>query len=129
YLPAKAEVRVNEGNELTQGTVRAAGPCFSGERSLQRSGKGLHQASFPNCSEPLVLGSNAKLFAYVYLDSKDPPRAIMLQYHTDEWRVRANWGDADVIPYGNKGTPEKLQIGPLPELDQWVRLGVEASAM
>ena len=31
----------------------------------------------------------------------------MLQYHTDEWRNRANWGDADAIPYGAKGTTEK----------------------
>jgi hypothetical protein len=128
-FPAKAEVSVNEGNEINQWIVRTAGPVFSGERSLQRSGKGLHQTSFPNCAEPLVIGSSAKLFAYVYLDSKDPPKAIMLQYHTDEWRVRANWGDADAIPYGTKGTTEKLQMGPLPELDKWVRLEVDATAL
>src|SRR5882724_10873531 len=128
-FPAKAEVSVNEGNETNQWIVRAVGPVFSGDRSLQRSGKGLHQTSFPNCAEPLVIGSSAKLFAYVYLDSKDPPRAIMLQYHTDEWRVRANWGDADAIPYGTKGTTEKLQMGPLPQLDKWVRLEMDAAAL
>src|SRR6266850_2987164 len=128
-FPAKAEVSVNEGNESNQWIVRAVGPVFSGERALQRSGKGLHQTSFPNCAEPLIIGSSAKLFAYVYLDSKDPPKAIMLQYHTDEWRVRANWGDADAIPYGTKGTTEKLQMGPLPQLDKWVRLEVDATAL
>src|SRR6185436_16531284 len=77
----------------------------------------------------LVVGTADKFFAYVFVDPKDPPRAIMLQYHTDEWRTRANWGDADAIPYGTKGTTEKVQSGALPEAGKWVRLEVEATAL
>src|SRR5262249_18326992 len=39
---------------------------------------------------------------------------------------RANWGDADLIEFGTKGTPEKVQVGDLPEAGKWVRLEVEA---
>jgi hypothetical protein len=53
----------------------------------------------------------------------------MLQYHTDEWRNRANWGDPDVIPYGTKGTTEKVQMGVLPEAGKWVRLEVNAATI
>ena len=128
-FPAKADVGVNEGNEPNKWAGRADGPVFSGDRALLRSGKGLHQAYFTKCAEPLTVGSSTKLFAYVYLDSKNSPKSVMLQYHTDGWRVRANWGDPDAIPYGTKGTTEKLQMGPLPELDKWVRLEVDAAAL
>ena len=56
-------------------------------------------------------------------------KAIMLQYHTDEWRNRANWGDPDAIQYGAKGTTEKVQLGELPEAGKWVRLEVEAARL
>jgi len=127
-FPVKAEPVVNEGNEPNKWATGTEGQVFSGERSLVRSGKGLHQVSFPNCEAPLTFGTSGKLFAYVYLDPKDPPKAIMLQYHTDDWRFRANWGDADLIGYGKKGTTEKVQIGPLPETGKWVRLEVDTTA-
>src|SRR5207253_10760279 len=63
------------------------------------------------------------------IEPKDRPKAIMLQYHTDEWHTRANWGDEDAIVYGTKGTTEKLQMGPLPESGKWVRLEVEAAKL
>jgi len=76
----------------------------------------------------LTCGTGGKLFAYVFLDPKNPPKAIMLQYHTDDWRFRANWGDPDLIGYGTKGTTEKVQMGPLPEAGKWVRLEVDTSS-
>jgi hypothetical protein len=127
-FPSKAETVVNEGNEPNKWVTQAEGQVFSGEKSIYRSGKGLHQVAFPKCDSPLLCGTSGKLFAYIYLDPKNPPKSIMLQYHTDEWRLRANWGDADAIVYGKKGTPEKLQIGPLPEAGKWVRLEVDLTA-
>src|SRR5439155_23358768 len=59
----------------------------------------------------------------------NPPKAIMLQYHTSEWLHRANWGDEDAIPFGDKGTSKKLLLGALPATGQWVRLEVEASKL
>ena len=128
-FPAQAKVEVNDGNEPYHWVAKSDGPVFSGERSLRQSGKGLHQVYFASCEQPLSIRAGDKLFAYVYLDPKDPPRAIMLQYHTKEWQNRANWGDADVIEYGRKDTTEKVQSGDLPETGKWVRLEVEASRL
>jgi len=124
--PPKAEVRVNERNAPNKWVTRSDGPVWSGERAIRRSGKGVHQVSFAKCAEPLTIGAEAKLFAYVFLDPKDPPKAIMLQYHTDDWHNRANWGDEDAIPCGAKGTTEKVQMGALPEPGKWVRLEIDA---
>ena len=128
-FPAGAKLVVDSGNLTNQFVSREQGPVYSGERSVRRSGKGLHQVYFQDCPEPLTIQAGDKLFAYVYLDPKDPPKAIMLQYHTHNWDHRANWGDLDLIPYGEKKTPEKLEMGALPETGQWVRLEVEAAAL
>ncbi|PWU09470.1 MAG: hypothetical protein C5B50_27200 [Verrucomicrobia bacterium] len=124
--PAKSEVKTDAGDAANGWITKDKGPVFSGERSLRRSGTGLHQAYFTKAETPLTIGAGDKLFAYVFLDIKDPPKAIMLQYHTDEWRTRAIWGNQKLIPYGTDGTTEKLRIGNMPKKGQWVRLEVES---
>jgi hypothetical protein len=114
-------VSINDGNQTNQWVNKDGGPVFSGERSLLRAGKGLHQTFFTQGAEPLTVGAGDKFFTYVYLDPADPPKALMLQYHTQGWGNRGNWGDPDVIPYGTKGTFEKVQIGDLPETGKWIR--------
>jgi hypothetical protein len=128
-FPAQAQANVNDGNEPNQWIARSQGPVFSGERAIRRSGGGLHQVFFNQCANPLTVGAADRFFAYVYIDTTNRPKSIMLQYHTDEWRNRANWGDADAIVYGAKGTTEKVQVGDLPEPGKWVRLEVEASRL
>ena len=128
-FPAKAAMHF-DGTAITNRWItRQEGPVFSGERALLRSGQGLHQVHFNQGTEPLTVGQGDKVFAYVYLVPKDPPKALMLQYHTDQWRHRANWGDPDAIPYGTKATAEKLLLGALPETGKWTRLEVEAAAL
>ena len=130
-FPPKAEPKPNpnDSKEFSRWVKNSEGPVYSGERALQLSGKGLHQVSFDHSDQPLTLGAEASFFAYVYLDPKDPPKAIMLQFHTGEWRNRANWGDADAIDFGAKGTTEKVQMGSLPEVGKWVKLEVAASKL
>jgi len=128
-FPPKADVGVNEGNEPNKWITRDEGPVFSGEKSNKRSGKGLHQVFYSKSSKPFTVGSGDKFFVYVYLEPKDAPKSIMLQFHTDEWRNRANWGDEDAIPYGAKGTTEKVQVGALPETGKWIRLEIEAEKL
>ncbi len=126
-FPAGAQVNVNDGNPPNQWVGRGDGQVFSGERAIKRSGKGLHQVFFTGATQPLTVGPEDTLYAYVYVDPQDPPKAIMLQFHTDIWKYRANWGDEDVIPYGAKNSPEKLLMGPVPAVGKWVRLEVEVS--
>jgi hypothetical protein len=128
-FPLNAQVEVSRGNETNQWVSHEQGPVFSGERAIRRSGKGLHQIYFKEGAAPLTIGAGDKLFAYVYVEPKDPPKAIMLQYHTDNWDHRANWGDPDVIAFGKEGTPEKRDMGSLPEAGKWVRLEIDAGAI
>ncbi|HZR18488.1 MAG TPA: PSD1 and planctomycete cytochrome C domain-containing protein [Verrucomicrobiae bacterium] len=127
-FPTNTHVQVNQEKEPSKWVTRDQGPVYSGERSIRRSGKGIDQIYFEDAS-PLKAAAGDKFFAYVYLDPKDPPKAIMLQFHTDKWDHRANWGDIDAIDYGEKGTPEKRDMGALPETGKWVRLEVEAAAV
>jgi hypothetical protein len=124
-FPAGAEVK-SEGAPLR---VTEGDKVYSGARALVRTETGLGQDFFTKASQPLIVGKDDKLFAYVYLDPADPPKAIMLQFHTGEWAHRANWGDEDAIPFGEKGTPKKLQMGALPALGEWVRLEIEAAKL
>ena len=105
------------------------GKVHSGKRAIARTDKGLAQDFFTQATQPLLVGKNDKLFAYVFLDPADPPKAIMLQYHTSEWLHRANWGDEDAIPFGDKGTSKKLLLGALPKTGDWVRLDIDADKL
>jgi hypothetical protein len=49
----------------------------------------------------------------------------MLQWHNGDWEHRAFWG-ADIIPFGDTGTPSRMNAGPLPKPGTWVRLEVTA---
>ena len=100
---------------------------FSGKRAITRTDPGLAQDLFTNATSPLMVGNQDILFAYVYLDPTNMPQAIMLQFHRGEWLHRANWGDEEVIPFGDKGTAKKFLMGPLPKAGEWVRLEVKAA--
>ena len=101
---------------------------YSGSKSLQLKATGLSQVVLHEAQVGLQVGSGDKLFAYVYLDPANPPKEIMLQWHSDTWRHRAYWGD-NLIPWGAENTPERVKIGPLPEKGKWVRLEVDAAKL
>ena len=65
----------------------------------------------------LTAGTGDKLFANVYLDPKDKPKSIMLQFHKGGWNHRAVWGDYHAIEWGTKNGYEKVYMGPLPKAD------------
>ena len=91
--------------------------------------RGSNNAFFDNAARKLKLGEGDTLFAYVYLDPLDPPKEIMLQWHTGgAWSHRAYWGE-NLIPWGKDGTPERLRSGDLPPTGKWVRLEVEAKKL
>ena len=128
-FPAGAKAAVNASTAPTTWIDSAKGPVFSGKRALMRKGTGVAQDFFTDASQPLTPTATGKFFAHVYLDLLDPPKAIMLQFHTDGWKHRANWGDEEAINYGIKNTPEKVLMGKLPEAGKWVRLEVSAAKL
>ncbi len=104
-------------------------PVFSGTASLRNSAQGLNQRFFDNAVRKLEVGAGDSLFAYVYIDPANPPRELMLQWHTSGgWTHRAYWGE-NVIEWGANGTPERLRIGDLPAAKKWVRLDVPVARL
>ncbi len=103
-------------------------PVFSGKKALKRGGPAMAQDYFQEGAQPLEVPQNGKFFLSVYLDPSDPPEEVMIQFHTDQWKHRAVWGQ-DTIEFGAKGTTERYVAGPLPELAKWVRLEVPAEKM
>ncbi|MFM8579133.1 MAG: PSD1 and planctomycete cytochrome C domain-containing protein, partial [Planctomycetaceae bacterium] len=108
----------------------AAGELRAGARCLQRTASGVGQDFYAGNADPLVIASSSgdatELFAHVWIDPANPPRAVMLQYHTDAWKHRAIWGDPAAIEFGEAGTTSRFHAGPLPKAGEWVRLSVPA---
>jgi hypothetical protein len=126
-LPAGAKEVVGNGPNVAWTFIgRADLPPVSGEKSVALTTSGLRQLVCVEASPPLRVGEGDRLFAHVYLDPKNPPREIMLQWHSDTWRHRAYWGD-NLIQFGRDRSPERQAMGPLPEKGKWVRLEVPAA--
>jgi hypothetical protein len=102
-------------------------PVYSGSVSVKRTDKGLAQDVSEGVTLPIP--AEARIFAYVYLDPKDMPKAVMLQLHGSdgsEWNHRAVWGDVEAIPFGNRKLKQKTGMGKLPKGGEWVRLEFDA---
>jgi len=95
---------------------------------LRRSASGLSQFVFSGVDAPLRVAPDDELFAHVYLDPRDPPQQIMLQWNDGTWEHRASWG-ADIIPFGEPGTTSRRNMGDLPATGQWIRLAVPAATV
>ena len=109
-------------------TAAKGANVFSGKRALKRSGAGagaglLRRAARRRSTVP----AEATLFAHVFLDPNDPPKAIMLQFHKGGWKHRAVWGDTRRSRSAAPNTPAKANMGPLPKAGEWVRLEVPAA--
>ena len=101
-------------------------PVFSGSKSFVRTGVGNNQHFFLNSKNPHeVITEEDEFFAYAFLDPKNPPKQVMLQFNDGNWDHRAYWGKS-LIPYGQENTVSRVKMEPLPELGKWVRLSVKA---
>ncbi|MDE0736496.1 MAG: PSD1 and planctomycete cytochrome C domain-containing protein, partial [Pirellulaceae bacterium] len=103
-------------------------PVYSGKNSSVRTGKGITQHFFTGAKAPLVINENDRLFAYVYLDPKDPPETVQLQFNDGTWEHRAHWGADKAFLPGRKNA-SNMPMGPLPETGKWVRLEVPAATV
>jgi len=104
------------------------GQVYSGEKSRRQRSDGLIQHLFQAADTKHTVTPESRFYAWLYLDEKNPPRAVMLQFNDGDWGHRKVWG-SDEISYGR--TPESSdayrRAGELPELGKWVRLEVNAA--
>ena len=113
-----------QGDGSWEFVTRPDHPVASGQSALRITAQGLEQRFFDNAGRKLKVGEGDTLFAHVFLDPLNPPKEIMLQWHTaGAWSHRAYWGQ-NVIGWGKDGTSERLRIGDLPASGKWVRLEV-----
>ena len=107
-------------------TVSKPDPVFSGGKAFVLEATGLEQLVIGGANPPLVVEKDMKLFAHVYLDTLNPPKQIMLQFHSGNWEQRAYWGE-NKISWGKEGTTSRRHMGKLPETGKWVRLEVDVA--
>ena len=125
-FPEKAKVE-SSGNPTT--FVEASqGPVHSGKRALKRTAKGVAQDFFANGAS-FVIPPNGVISVWTYLEPKDVPKSIMLQFHVGGWNHRAFWGEEGAIPFGKVRTPEKVNMGKLPEAGKWTQLKVDIAKL
>jgi len=120
-FPAGANVGV--AGEPTQFVTKDKGPVFSGNAALKRTATGVAQDFF-SVGGKYEIPPNGKLSVQCFIDEKNPPKAIMLQFHTAGWNHRAVWGEEGAIPFGKVRTPERVMMGALPKAGEWVKLEV-----
>lgn len=68
---------------------------------MKRAAKGLEQDFFTGGAE-FVIPQNGRIFVHCYLDPQNPPKTIMMQFHTTGWLHRAVWGAEDLIPLASR---------------------------
>jgi hypothetical protein len=126
-FPANAKVE-SSGGHPTQLVTKDKDPVFSGNAALKRTATGVAQDFF-SAGGKYEIPPNGKLSVQCFIDEKNPPKAIMLQFHTAGWNHRAVWGQEGAIPFGQVRTPEKVQMGALPEAGKWVKLEAAADRL
>jgi len=105
------------------------GTVLSGARCLDRTASGIGQDVFMPAGEIHAGPAGGEVFAHVWIDPAAPPRAVMIQLHTDGWEHRAVWGEGGVIPWGAVGQASQMVLGPLPEAGKWVRVAFKPESI
>ena len=101
---------------------------ISGKKSLKGSGND----HFYDANPPLKVSQEDTLFTYAYIEPKDPPKRIMLQWNSENWH-RAYWGEKVMEGVSKvfwaQNFLDSKYMGPLPKTGEWVRLEVKAEAI
>jgi len=117
--------RSNGATVLVQDAPTAEQPVAPAPETQQPAPTAIEQ-SIAKLDQPIVASADDVLYAYVYIDPNDPPKAIMLQWKQgDSWEHRAFWGE-NVIKTDVAEGPQRLSMGALPEAGKWVRLEISA---
>jgi subtilisin family serine protease len=102
---------------------------FSGSASHQSAlVSGIHEHTFVGATQTMAVYPGDTMFVYVYLDPVNPPDEVMVEWYDGCWEHRAFWGQ-NLIPWGQSGTSDRLDMGALPPAGQWARLEAPAHAL
>src|SRR6185369_14062558 len=80
-------VKVGALGEPTTFVTKETGPVFSGNKALKRTAREVAQDYFETGLN-FTVPPNGKISAYCYVDPENPPKAVMLQFHVNDWNHR-----------------------------------------
>jgi hypothetical protein len=101
--------------------TKEEGPVFRGKLAIRRTAKNATGQDVYSQGK-FTVPRDGTFFAHCYLDPKDPPEAVMVQFYVGGWNRRVVWGAHEKIGWGKVNTHERVVMGSLPEKGKWVRL-------
>jgi hypothetical protein len=99
-------------------------PVAGGHRALRLEGTAVRPFAFTAGDVNLLVRTEARAFVHVRLDPENLPRAISLEFMSEEKTRRAIWGDVNA--FGPEVADNALHQGPLPAAGAYVRLELTA---
>lgn len=127
-FPIGAKVTCSSRNASVWSTPPTVEPK-SGGRALHQVSAGAYQDKIENTTVPWMIPQQAVFRAWVRLDPLETPKALMLEFTATQGTRRALWGDANLLGAGEVGKPERLRIGDLPKVGEWVPLEATAEQL
>ncbi|MBI5771972.1 MAG: PSD1 domain-containing protein [Verrucomicrobia bacterium] len=101
-------------------------PVIAGQRALRLEGAIERPVDFGGSEVLLIVRTAAKAFAYFNPDLAHPPRAVSLQFISEEKTRRVIWGDP--AAFGPDAAKDAIVAGPLPPVGAYTRLEIDAVA-
>ena len=95
-------------------------PVAGGKRALRLEGAAERPIAFTAGDVNLIVRTEVKAFAHVYLDPANPPRAVSLEFVSEEKTKRMIWGDR--AAFGPEVARTAMRGGDLPAAGGYVRL-------
>ncbi len=99
-------------------------PVVGGQSALRLEGALARPIDFTAGDVVLTARTEVKAFAHVNLDPAHPPRAISLQFTSEEKTYRKIWGDMNA--FGPEVAKTAIPAGPLPPAGAYTRLEILA---
>ncbi len=99
-------------------------PVAGGRRALRLEGESERPIAFTAGDVTLTVRTEATVFVHVYLDPANPPRALSLEFISEEKTKRFVWGDASA--FGDDLAQSARVGGKLPAAGAYVRLEITA---
>ncbi|MEZ6082320.1 MAG: DUF1549 domain-containing protein, partial [Pirellulaceae bacterium] len=100
-------------------------PLVGGQRALQLEGRVERPIAFTAGDVVLTVGDNVRAFVSVHLDPVHPPRAISLEFISQEKTFRKVWGDA--AAFTAESPQDVIDAGPLPSVGEYAVLELTAA--
>ncbi|PAW63727.1 MAG: hypothetical protein B9S34_13830 [Opitutia bacterium Tous-C1TDCM] len=101
-----------------------AAPVAGGKRALRLDGAVGRPFVYSTGDITLVVRREVTAFVHFQPDAENPPRAVSLEFESEEKTVRMIWGDPQA--FGPEIAATALHAGPLPAAGQYTRLELTA---